>query len=68
MKKKYINRNYLKRLLAFAASSEFEKAFIKAKTSLLTIEELRHVIRVLTFHFLRETINNTLIASGKIYK
>jgi hypothetical protein len=68
MNKKYINRNYLRRLLAFEPSSEFDKAFSRAKVSLLTLHEIRHALRVLTFNFLREQVNNTLITSGKIYK
>lgn len=51
--KKYINRKYLKRLLAFEYRSEFERAFTKAKISLLTLEEIRTAIRVLMFSFLR---------------
>lgn len=54
LNKKYINRNYLLRLLAFEPSTEFEKAYIKAKVSLLSIEQVRKVLRVLTFHFLKD--------------
>lgn len=36
--KKYINRKYLQRLLAFEPKSEFERAFNKAKPIYLTAE------------------------------
>lgn len=66
--KKYINRKYLERLLAFERKSEFERAFQKAKISLLSIEDLRTAIRALLFNFLRGPINQTLLTSCKIYK
>lgn len=66
--KKYINRKYLQRLLAFESKTEFERAFTKAKLSFLTIEEVRQTLRVLMFNFLRAQSNQTLLTSCKIYK
>lgn len=68
LNKKYINRNYLKRLLDFESSPEFEKAFIKSKVIILKIQEVTTTLRILIFNFLREQVNMTLMTSGKIYK
>jgi hypothetical protein len=66
--KKYINRVYLKRLIEFKERSEFERAFIKAKVALLTLQEMRKALRVLLFNFLREQANLSMLTSSKIYK
>lgn len=66
--KKYINRKYLRRLIEFQKSSEFYKAFLKSKSSLMTHEEVKRIIRSLIFYYLREQSNITLLTSTKIYK
>lgn len=66
--KKYINRKYLARLLAFDSKSEFERAYHKAKLILLSVQDLQTALRVLLYHFLRNQINQTLLTSCKIYK
>ena len=66
--KKYINRFYLKRLLSFEEKSEFERAFIKAKTKNLTLEDMRCAVRTLLFNFLRENLSLSVLTSCKIYK
>lgn len=66
--KSYINRLYLKRLLSFDSRTEFERAFKKAKVELLTLEEMRKILRALLFNFFRENGTVSLLASNKIYK
>ena len=66
--KKYINRVYLKRLLAFEKKTEFERAFLKAKLAILTIDEIRRAIRVLLFQFLKGQVTINMLTSCKIYK
>ena len=42
--------------------------FSKCKLGSLTLKETRRLLRSLTFHFLRENVNMTLLTSSKIYK
>ena len=66
--KKYINRKFIKQLLACEEGTCFFGMFSKAKIELLTVEEVRRVLRVLTYYFLKNEVELSLLTSAKIYK
>jgi hypothetical protein len=66
--KKYINRKYLRRLVDFGNGSEFNRVLSKVKLTAISSEEVRRLLRILTFLFLRDQATPTLLTSAKIYK
>lgn len=66
--KKYINRKYLRRLIDFSSGGEFSRVLAKVKLTALSAEEVRRLLRTLTFLFLRDQATPTLLTSAKIYK
>ena len=66
--KKYINRKFLKKIIGSPSDGLLDKALARVKTSKIVVDELRKVLRVLVFHYLRDVANMSLLTSTKIYK
>ncbi len=66
--KKYINRNYLLKLMNFHEGDDIFKIFNKIKSKNLTVEDLRKTVRVSIRHYFNQSSVLALLTSNKLSK